>query len=208
MEGRPWTIKKSRLLLTALAVLSSIFPFLCSTGAGHTICVSKIAKAYRPPTHRLGKASVLKNVDSFYLEYGAIDLPFEYQESAEIYLEGHTIDKFLRLHIENEVIHKVNPVGLIDRINAGIKTDYAQGLKIKKIRAGKRNIADQKGEEFIYKSTDDGEKGFSFFWESTGENDSSHHPNSNVTMSTEDGKLDEKLALWDSILDSMRPAGR
>ncbi len=168
-----------------------------------------LAKAYRPPTHRQGKASVLKNVDSFYLQYGAIDLPFEYQESTDIYLEGHPIDKFLRLHIEIEVIHKVQPVGLIERIEAGIKTDYVQGLKIKKIKAKERIVAEQKGEEFIYKSADDdGDKGFSFFWESPGEENSSHHPRINITMGTEDGKLDEKLALWETILDGMHPAGR
>lgn len=168
-----------------------------------------LAKAYRPPAQRLGRVSVLKNVDSFYMQFGAIDLPFEYQESAGIFLEGHTTDKSLKLEIESKVTDEVQPVGLIGRFEAAVETGYAQGLEIKKIRAKERTVAGEKGEEFVYLGVEaDGDKGISYLWESPGELNSGQHPELSITMDSDDKNLAERLALWDAILDSMRPAGR
>ena len=168
-----------------------------------------LAKAYRPPSHRLGKADVLTNRDSFYLEHGAVDLPFEYKESVDLGFQGHAIDKHLELSIETEVVHEVEQSGLIERFKAVIATNYAPGLKIDKIKTGSRTVAGMEGEEIIYRGTeDDGEVEISFVWEHPGVAKNAHLPNVIIDMATTDGQFDEKLAVWDTILDSMRPAGR
>lgn len=171
---------------------------------------SDLAKAYRPPTHRLGKASVLKNVDSFYLQYGAIDLPFEYKESVDIGFKGHKLDKYLEFGIETDVVDKVEKVGLMKRMTAIIALKMVPGFKLEKIRSNKREIAGLSGEEIIMRGTDtdDNETTINFVWEFLGKENSSHQPWIKIDMETEDGQIDEKLALWDSILDSLRPAGR
>ncbi len=171
---------------------------------------SDLAKAYRPPTHRLGKASVLKNVDSFYLQYGAIDLPFEYKESVDIGFKGHKLDKYLEFGIETDVVDKVEKVGLMKRMTAIIALKMVPGFKMEKIRSNKREIAGLSGEEIIMRGTDtdDNETTINFVWEFLGKENSSHQPWIKIDMETEDGQIDEKLALWDSILDSLRPAGR
>jgi hypothetical protein len=169
---------------------------------------TEIAKAYRPPAHRLGKATVLKNVDSFYLEYGAIDLPFEYRESVDISFYGHTLDKKMELSIETYVVQEVQQVGLIDRLSAAIASKYAPGVKVEKIRAKKRPVAGLKGEELILRGTEDGKTALNFQWNYPGKADSAHHPEIIIIMDSQDGLVEEKIALWNSILDSMHPAGR
>ena len=170
--------------------------------------VTKIAKAYRPPAQRLGKATVLKNVDSFYLEYGAIDLPFKYKESADIGFKGHRLDKDLELSVETRVIHKEKKAGLLERAAASIASNYAPGVKLEKIRSGKRTVAGLEGEELIEIAREDDEESLSFAWMYLGKVDSGHYPNVVISMDSGAKEREQKIASWDSILNSMRPAGR
>ncbi len=170
-----------------------------------------IAKAYRPPVQQRGMATVLKGIDSFYLRYGAIDLPFEYKESVTVGFKGHALDKYLELDIETEVVlNEVEETGLMDKLKAIIATSYAPGLKIDKIRTQKRIIAGMHGEEVVYRTTqkDDNEKELYFKWEFAGKKDDPHNPNVIIDMQSQDSDLDEKIALWDSILNTIRLAGR
>lgn len=171
---------------------------------------TEIAKAYRPPIQRLGKAAVLKNVDAFYLEHGAIDLPFEYKESVDIRFNGHKLDQDLALGIETSAVDEVETTGLMQRLAAVITTKFAPGIKIEKIRTGKRAVAGMKGEEIILRTTEteDNAMEINFVFEHLGEKDSGDHPWMKISMTTEDDHVEQKIALWDALLDSMRPAGR
>ena len=167
-----------------------------------------LARAYRPPTRRLGRATVLKGRDAFYLRYGAIDLPFEYKESVDIEFSGHPIDEKLLICIKTKVIDKENKTGLLERAANSMYMKLVPNLKIEKLRSGKRTVAGMQGEELIERFTDDGQNSLSFLWMSLGKRDSAHFPKTIMDMQSSDGHLEEKLALWDAILDSMRPAGR
>jgi hypothetical protein len=168
-----------------------------------------LAKAYRPPAQRLGKATVFKGKDSFYLEHGAIDLPFEYKESVDISFYGHALDKDIELDIETDVVGEVEKVSLVDKLNAMIATNYAPGLNIDKIRTRKRIVAGMQGEEIVYRATekDGNDKGLYFKWAFPGEKSNAHFPNIAIDMQALYDNLEEKIAVWDTILDSMRPAG-
>jgi hypothetical protein len=62
-----------------------------------------------------------------------------------------------------------------------------------------------KGEESILRISEDGEKTIMFTWEFNGKEDSGEYPTTTIEMEAPDGKLDEKIAIWDAVLDSMKP---
>lgn len=167
-----------------------------------------IARAYRPPSEGEERIAVLPDKDAFYLRYGAIDLPFEYEEGVDIVFRGHPLDSGLSLEIETNVVQEVYSAGLLERFAAAIATNYAPGVKVEKVRAGKRTVAGLKGEELIVRGTEDGKTAFNFQWDYPGRKNDSHHPRLGLMMDSKDGRLEEKLALWDAVLNSLRPAGR
>ncbi len=168
-----------------------------------------IARAYRAPEMRFDRADVMESRDAFYLRYGAVDLPFEYKESVHIVFKKHPLDSQLVLSIDTDVVDKVYPIGLMDRLSAMIATNFVPGLKIEKIRTRKRVVGGLKGEEVIYKGTeDDGTRGLCFAWDFPGQENAPHAPNMVIDMLAQDNHLEEKLALWDAILNSLRPAGK
>lgn len=167
-----------------------------------------LARAYRPPTEGEERVAVLPDKDAFYLRCGAIDLPFEYEEGVDIVFRGHPLDSGLSLEIETNVVQEVYSAGLLERFAAAIATNYAPGVKVEKVRAGKRTVAGLKGEELIVRGTEDGKTAFNFQWDYPGRENDSHHPRLGLMMDSKDGRLEEKLALWDAVLNSLRPAGR
>ena len=168
-----------------------------------------IARAYRAPRQRFGRSKVLNDRDAFYLRYGAVDLPFEYEESVDIVFKEHALDKTLVLSIETDVVGKVYWVGLMDRLAAMIAGNFVPGFKIEKIRTRTRMVAGLEGEEVIYRGIEkDGTRGLCFAWDYPGERIAPHAPNIVIDMLARDSHLEEKLALWDAVLDSLRPAGR
>ncbi|MCJ8503098.1 T6SS immunity protein Tli4 family protein [Desulfatitalea sp. M08but] len=69
-------------------------------------------------------------------------------------------------------------------------------------------MAGLKGEELIIRGTEDGKTALNFQWDYPGRENDNHHPRIGFMMDSEDGRLEEKLALWDAVLNAMRPAGR
>ena len=171
---------------------------------------SDLARAYRPPTSPNRRVEVIPGKDSFYLRYGAIDLPFEYEESVDIVFSGHSLDEEMSLEIETDVLQEPETESLIDQLTAIIVTKWAPGFEIDKIRTRKRTAAGLKGEEVVYlgTETDTNDKNYYFMWGYPGKKDDAHHPFIKISMSAKADRLEEKLALWDAVLDSMRPAGR
>ena len=168
-----------------------------------------IARAYRAPEKRFDRAEVIDGRDAFYLRYGAVDLPFEYKESVHIVFKKHPLDSQLVLSIDTDVVDKVYPIGLMDRLSAMIATNFVPGLKIEKIRTRKRIVAGLKGEEVIYRGIEsDGTRGLCFAWDYPGQENAPHAPNMVIDMLAQDDHLEAKLALWDAILNSLRPVGK
>jgi hypothetical protein len=48
----------------------------------------------------------------------------------------------------------------------------------------------------------------SFTWLYTGKTDSGDAPKISIEMETPDGRAEEKMKVWDAILDSIQPVGR
>lgn len=165
--------------------------------------VLSIAKAYRtyPPNNPSG----LPPGNWFHTKYGAINLPFFEQEKTEARFYHRPLD--MRLEIEMNETHTVEALdeGLIGRTTAVIATGYAGGVEIERIRSRKRMVAGLSGEEEIDRMTDKDGTELDFGWRYAGQKGSGEHPEILITIDTPDGNLDEKLQIWDAILDSFKP---
>ncbi len=112
--------------------------------------------------------------------------------------------------METTEIHKdeAPDTGLIARTAAAIASGFATGLEIKKIRSGKRKLAGIEGEEEVVSATADGKTQLDFGWRFAGRKESGDYPKIRVRMESADGQLDEKLKLWDAVLNSFKPVAQ
>ena len=79
---------------------------------------------------------------------------------------------------------------------------------IKKIRSAKRKIADLDGEEEVIRATAQGSTQLDFGWRFAGRKESGDYPKIRIRMESADGGLEEKLKVWDALLNSFKPIGR
>jgi hypothetical protein len=161
--------------------------------------ISNIGKSY----HLMDSISQKPISDWFYLKYGAINLPYLWQESSDVRFEEHPLNLTLRIRM-NET-YSVEKAGLIEKTIDAIVSGYANGVQIKKIRSHKRTVAGLNGEEEVLRMTAKDEDALSFVWEFNGKENSGESPRIVITMDTPYNSLDEKLKIWDAVLDSMKP---
>ena len=167
--------------------------------------VVTIAKAYRSLPVDFSINSPQNNW--FFLKFGAINLPYKRQEKTYSRFTGHSLD--LKLEVEMNETHKVEKLGVAERLAASIATHFAPGVDVDKIRSRNRTAAGLKGEELVMRMSASGEDTqIQFGWEYRGEVDSGERPEIQITMETPDGNLKEKLKVWDAILDSFKPMYR
>lgn len=161
--------------------------------------VIDIARAYKSTSGHSDLAN------SFNLRRGAIHLPYLEQESTYARFERHPSN--LKLELEMTVTHTDDPKdeGLLARTAAVIATGYATGVHIDRIRSRKRTVAGLDGEEEVDRMTDSHRTAISFGWRYAGKKDSGEYPEIAFRMESPDGELEEKLKIWDAILESMRP---
>ena len=142
--------------------------------------------------------------DSFCLNYGRIELPYLEQESTYARFAG---PMGMKLEIEMRQIHKEpESGGIISRTIAAMATGFASGLDIEKVRSRKKTAANLPGEEEILQGSDGENQDLSFDWEYLGTVESGEKPWIQITLDTEPDNRDEKIIIWDQILNSFRPA--
>ncbi len=162
--------------------------------------INNIAKSYT--TRRFGELKPSSG-SWFYTEHGALNLPYLRQETAAARFEGHPLG--LEIDIETTETHKVEEAGLIKKTMAAMATGFAAGLDIDKIRSRKRTVAGLDGEEEVLRMNDGKKTVLNFAWEYRGRKDSGEYPEMRITMDSADGKLEQKLQIWDAVLDSLKP---
>jgi len=194
-EGR-WTA-----LVDAGAVVLSL------EGTGHRrrgptllSSITAIAEAYR--TRSPGDPWPLPGKDAFYLDAGAVMLPFDELERATVTFEG--LDQ--HLHVETCVVRDPEGKGLFDRFMENVMPHASEMPDpLVPARHRRRTVAGLAGEELWIRS-DAGRKLF-LLWSYPGEAGSGPRPEFEIEMRNV-REEDEKKAgeLWDALLDSMRPA--
>ncbi|AJE04779.1 hypothetical protein GPICK_01935 [Geobacter pickeringii] len=161
-----------------------------------------IAKSYQ--SRRFGDLK-LPPGNWFYTWHGAFNLPYLEQESAAARFQGHPLG--LKLVIKTVETHRSEPEnhGLLGRLGALLATGFAGNVKIEKIRTGTRAVAALPGEETVLRADEKGRKELSFMWRYAGEKDSGEHPKILIEMESTDDRLEEKLQIWDDVLNSLKP---
>ncbi|WP_226048438.1 T6SS immunity protein Tli4 family protein [Geobacter anodireducens] len=162
--------------------------------------INNIAKSYT--TRRFGELKPSSGY-WFYTKHGALDLPYLRQETAAARFEGHPLG--LEIDIETTETHKVEEAGLIKKTMAAMATGFATGLNIDKIRSRKKTVAGLDGEEEVLRMNDGNKTVLNFAWEYRGRKDSGEYPEIRITMDSADGKLEQKLQVWDAVLNSLKP---
>lgn len=143
--------------------------------------------------------------DWFYLGQGAVALPFKEQEKASAGFEGHP----LGVKFEVAIRTTAKPVrkGLMQRFSEAVMAAgpafTGAGSPVKQ-RA--RTAGGLQGEEMIMRDSD--AKRLYYLWDFPGEPNSGAHPRITLQMETRDERFEEKTALWDRLVDSLRPAAR
>jgi hypothetical protein len=164
--------------------------------------VREVGLAYRIRASN-NPAWPLPGKDWFHLARGAVALSFQEEESARAEFEGHP----LKVKIALETATTDEPVrkGLATRFaealaNAGAKWAGA----VSPVKNRKRAAAGLEGEEMVMRDAD--AKHLHFLWNFPGERSSGAKPEITFTMETADERFDEKLALWNRVVDSLGPA--
>ncbi len=144
--------------------------------------------------------------NSFYLQYGMINLPYSWQEESYASFKGHPLNLNLTIKMQMDIGHFRETMGLIEGTKGMIDDASREpGISFSIVRLGKREVAGMKGEESILRASDNGKKSLLFAWEFNGKEDSGEYPTTTIEMEASDGKLDEKTRVWDAVLDSMKP---
>ena len=163
-----------------------------------------IAKAYQSPETVNPKGQ--KPDNRFYLRYGAINLPYFVREESIARFEGHQLNLTLLIEMEMDFNHEIEPMGLIKRTRGLLAAALiTPGGSISSVRLHKRVVAGMPGEESVLKVSEGANKHLVFTWEYNGKDDSGEYPTTRIKMESPDGNLDEKLKIWDAVLDSMKP---
>ena len=143
---------------------------------------------------------------SFYLRHGEIMLPYLEQEKTYARYEG---PMGMVLKVDMNEIHKApEREGIIDRTVAAMATGFASGLDIIMVRSGKRTAAGLAGEEEILQGDDGTHKNVSFDWEYLGSVESGEQPRIQITVDTKNDNMNEKVIVWDKVLNSFRSVVR
>ena len=144
--------------------------------------------------------------DSFCLNHGRIELPYLEHERTYARFAG---PMGMKLEIDMNETHQVEEVGMLDSFTASLAMNFAPGVDVDKIRARKRTIGELPGEEIVTKMTANRGPKLYFGWNYQGKEDSGEHPEIRIAIQqVPNGELDEKLKIWDDLLDSFRPACR
>jgi len=166
--------------------------------------IGNIAKAYQALNLKNLKGQ--QPVNRFYLQHGAIDLPYSEQEESVARFEGHPLKLTLLIEMETDFTKEIETVGLITGTRAMLAAALiTPGGGISKIRLRHREVAGMPGEEAVLRVKEGQRKDLVFTWQYSGKDDSGEYPTTRIEMESPDGNLNEKLKIWDAILDSMKP---
>lgn len=164
--------------------------------------VAIIGGAWRP--WQKGEPWPIPGKEAFYLPSSAVVLPFQGGEIAKARYE--TKESEMVLSLTTDSTEEPEKKGLLQtlgesvaRAGAGLTAGFST------VRSRKRTAAGLEGEELVLKG--DGGKELSCTWRYPGDwSDDHRQPHIDLVLESDASDLDRKLALWDRIVDSLRPA--
>jgi hypothetical protein len=161
--------------------------------------VRELAETYRLPGKN--EQLPLPGKDWFYLGRGAIAQPFDYFEKAEVSFDGHPLNVHFKINIETMEDTAPTLMERLANMMVNMVGYFLNGISVEK--KGKRKVAGLKGEYLILR--DKKNENLSFVWIYPGKPDSGKYPEISILMDTSDEQMKEKIALWNTLLDSVMP---
>jgi hypothetical protein len=164
--------------------------------------ITQVAKAYRPVRNGEPRPSGL---DVFHLPRGVVVQPFQDHEKASSIFKGGALG--VEVDLSTESTPEPEGGGLMARFGAAVaKAGAAFAAGASPVRNRGRTVAGMKGEEFVMRDSENGK--LYFMWEFKGEANSGARPEIQLEMITGDERQKEKMAFWDALVDSLRPAAQ
>jgi hypothetical protein len=163
-----------------------------------------LSQAYRP--RAANESWPVQGKDWFYLRHGLVALPMKFKEEAQSVFEGHPLN--LKLAITTKTVSRVKQQSLMDRLSDSLALagEQMQGsLVTQKYKS--RKVAGLEGEELILRYTEGKKRQLYFLWTYAGQEKSGSHPKMSIELESNLDQDDAKVALWNQLLDSVRPAG-
>jgi hypothetical protein len=150
--------------------------------------------------------------DYFYMQNGVIALTFLWHED----MKARFVNKGLYNYDPNEDYIRIGmdstftgqKYSVSDNMAATIESGFAfaKGVKVDRLRFGKRTVAGLEGQEELNRLADKEGKDFHFSWEHIAKTDSGEAPGMLISLKCPDnGDEKERLKIWDAVLNSMKP---
>jgi hypothetical protein len=161
--------------------------------------VGAVGRAWQP----LPEGAPRPKGDAFHLPAGVVALPFGEHEAASAQWSGGPLE--LQIELSTESTDAPRKDGLMARFGDAVAragAAFTAGASV--VRNRGRRTAGLDGEEFVMRSSEEGM--LSFVWEFKGEAGSGTKPRIQLEMTTRDERQKEKMAAWDALVDSLRPA--
>jgi len=167
--------------------------------------IREVAKAYTPRTP--DEAWPVPGKDWFYLNRGAIALPTlpgAWTGDEETDVTFSSKDGKVEFEVETRIAVEPDSRGMLQQfMDAAADLGAHLHLSPSKHRR-KRKVAGLEGGELIIRDLDKGE--VVFMWRFSGEASSGSRPKAELSLNATRETLEERQALWNRMLDSMRPA--
>lgn len=161
--------------------------------------VVAVGRAYQP----LAEGAPRPKTDVFHLAAGFVALPPQPDESAKGRWAGGPLA--VEVKLDTDTTDEPRSDGLMGRFGEAIAragAAFAAGSSV--VRNRSRDAAGLKGEEFVMRDSEEGK--LYCLWEFKGEKDSGAKPRIRLQLITKDERQKEKMAAWDALVDSLRPA--
>ncbi len=143
--------------------------------------------------------------DWFYLGRGAVTLPVQEQEKAEAGFEGHPLG--VKFEVTTKTTAEPETKGLAQRLSEALgAAGPAYAGAGSRVKHRSREAGGLGGEEMILRDSE--AKRLYFMWDFPGDAGSGARPRVTLQMESRDERFDEKVALWDRLVDSLRTAGQ
>jgi hypothetical protein len=161
--------------------------------------VATLGRAWRP----LPDGAARPKTDVFHLPGGVVALPAAGDESVMAHWKGGALG--VEVTLATETTDEPRGGGLMARFGEALaRAGAAYGAGASVVRNGGRKAAGLAGEEFVMRDSEEGK--LYCLWEFKGEKGSGAKPEIQLQMITKDERQKEKLAAWDALVDSLRPA--
>jgi hypothetical protein len=161
--------------------------------------VGSLGRAWQP----VSEGAPRPKADVFHLPAGAVALPAANDEDASAHWVGGPLG--VEVDLKTETTDEPKGGGLMQRFGDAIGragAAFAAGMSV--VRNRSRTAAGLAGEEFVMRDSEEGK--LYCLWEFKGEKSSGAKPRIQLQMITKDERQKEKMASWDALVDSLRPA--